>query len=47
MLSNLFMPYAGDTLGQSLDIFYLKDRAMTKSSLDYNVGVGSAIRANP
>ena len=46
IFSNLFIPFMGDSMGQQADIFYLKDRVMTNSTLDYVVGIPS-IQSNP
>ena len=42
--SNLFIPFMGDSYGQQADIFYLKDRMLTNSTLNYflgSLGMGS------
>lgn len=46
LLSNLFLPFMGDSVGQQADIFYLKDRILTNSTLDYVVG-GIGVQSNP
>ena len=46
IFSNLFIPFMGDSMGQQADIFYLKDRVMTNSTLDYVVGI-KGIQSNP
>ena len=38
LLSNLYIPFMGDSYGQQTDIFYLKDRIMTSTALNYDVG---------
>lgn len=48
IMSNLFIPYAGDSIGEKYDLFYLKNRTLTKTSLDYMVGVEALhIQSNP
>ena len=44
--SNIFIPYLGDSLGENADIFYSKNRYLTKSMLDYQVGA-MGIVSNP
>ncbi|MCF0227339.1 MAG: ABC transporter permease [Malacoplasma sp.] len=46
-LSNLFFPWMDDKNGQEYDIFYLKDRQMTKDTLDYVVGSAGVASSNP
>lgn len=38
LLSNLYIPFMGDSYGQQTDMFYLKDRIMTSTALNYTVG---------
>ena len=46
--TNLFVPFANDATGQNHDIFYLKDRIITKDSVDYIVGLPLlGIASNP
>ncbi len=48
MYSNMFLPYMGDTIGEQADMFYLKNRAMTSTLINYTVGVTSLnITSNP
>ncbi len=44
--SNLFIPFMGDSFGQQTDIFYLKDRMLTNSTLNYFLG-SLGIESNP
>ena len=46
--TNLFVPFADDKVGQACDMFYIKDRVLTKDSIDYIVGLpGAGIASNP
>ena len=38
ILSNLYIPFMGDSYGQQTDMFYLKDRMLTSTALNYTVG---------
>lgn len=46
LLSNLYIPFMGDSYGQQTDIFYLKDRFMTNTLLNYEVGAMGSV-SNP
>lgn len=44
---DLFVPNMGDLIGEMYDLYYLKDRDMTKSSTDYQVGINGLVMTNP
>lgn len=47
-LTNVYYPYMGDTVGEQLDMFYLKNRVATNSTLNHTVGVSfMGILTNP
>ena len=35
---DLYIPFMGDSYGQQTDMFYLKDRMLTSTALNYTVG---------
>ena len=47
LLSNLYLPFMGDSYGQQTDIFYLKDRMLSNSTLNYIVGMKGIAESNP